>query len=51
MKFDRKRIGWQKMVSSVRFLGGGRGFRGLFVRGYLDDCGALDVAADTFALD
>lgn len=27
VKFDRKRTGWQKMVSSVRFLGGGRGFR------------------------
>lgn len=51
MKFDRKRIGWQKMVSSVRFLGGGRGFRRLFVRGHFDDCSALDVATDALALD
>lgn len=39
------------MVSSVRVLGGGWGFRGIFVRGDFDDRGALDMTADTSALN
>lgn len=56
-KIDKERGRWRKTVRSVRFLGGGRNFIRIGVAksvsgvGELDNGGAVDAAAGSFALD